>query len=97
MLASKAVTDEERSAAARAMGSARTPAKAAAARANGFKPGNKLTKNGGRKPLPLHAIACSCPAGEALEGHRWDCPRGQAIKRRQGEGVDLTTGIKAAV
>jgi hypothetical protein len=64
------------------MGSARTPAKADASRRNGLLGAEK----GGRPIKPLSAIACTCEAGEALSGHRWNCPRGQAIKRRQKAG-----------
>ena len=97
MLAKKDTTEEARREAARAMGSARTPAKAEAARRNGFKPGNQAARNGGRKPKQLAEIPCKCEAGEALEGHKWDCPKGQAIKRRQADGLDLLTGTKALV
>lgn len=96
MLAKKDTTEEARREAARAMGSARTPAKTEAARRNGFKPGNQAAKNGGRKPKPLGEISCKCGVGEALEGHKWDCPKGQAIKRRQAEGLDLVTGAKVS-
>ena len=91
-IAAKGISEEERRAAAAAMGSARTPAKTAAARRNGFKPGHSFGK--GRSPVPLLEIDCSCEAGEALDAHHWRCPRGQAIKRRQKEGRDVLTGQK---
>jgi hypothetical protein len=65
---------EARREAARLMGSVRTPAKGKNSAINGLK--------GGRPRKPLSAIECRCGAGESLEGHRWNCPRGQAIKRR---------------
>lgn len=74
----KGATMEERRAAAAAMGSARTPAKMAASRRNGILGAD----SGGRPPKPLNEIECRCGAGDALTGHKWDCPRGQAIKRR---------------
>lgn len=94
MLAKHDATEEERREAARAMGRAKTPAKAAAARANGFKAGDPRTKSGGRSPVALDSIPCDCEAGSSLEGHRWNCPRGQAIKRRIKENRDIQTGVK---
>lgn len=91
-LASKEVSDEAKREAARLMGSIRTEKKAASSKANGFKPGHTVV--GGRKSEPLAEIRCTCEAGEALEGHRWDCPRGQAIKRRIKQGRDIQTGEK---
>ena len=93
-LAAKNATPEERRAAAAMMGSARTEKKAAASRANQAKrtPG----KFGGPKPKNIFLLPCKepCTAGESLEGHRWECPRGQAIRRRQRLGFDVITGIK---
>ncbi len=80
--ASKSATTEERRKAAAAMGSARTEAKAAASRRNGLKNALKA----GRPVKPLSEIRCTCDAGESMTGHRWNCPRGQAIKRRQKAG-----------
>lgn len=91
-LASKEAPEDVRKEAARLMGSIKTEKKAAAARANGFKPGHPGHQGGGRKVKPLTELVCSCDAGEATEGHRWDCPRGQAIKRRIKEGRDVLTG-----
>jgi hypothetical protein len=65
------------------MGSARTPAKREAAQRNARINGLK----GGRPTKPLEDILCNCDAGDALEGHRWNCPRGQAIKRRKKAGT----------
>lgn len=62
----------------RRIGSKKTASKAESSRRNG--------ELGGREPLPLADIPCACGAGDALTGHRWDCPRGQAIKRRQKTG-----------
>ncbi len=78
-LATKSATENERRAAAAAMGSARTPAKSEASRRNGI----LGAMSGGRPQKPLSAIECRCGAGDALTGHKWNCPRGQAIKRRQ--------------
>lgn len=89
-LASKEATEEARREAARLMGSIKTEKKARASRANGFKPGNPGSPGRARKRLT--EIPCSCGAGEALEGHKWDCMRGQAIKRRTKQGRDLLTG-----
>ena len=80
--ANKQASPEARKEAARLMGSARTPAKTEAAKRNS--PINGL--KGGRPQKPLAEIPCRCEAGEALDGHRWNCPRGQAIKRRQKAG-----------
>jgi len=81
-LASKDASAEQRREAARLMGRAVTPAKIAANRING--PINGL--KGGRPVLPLSQIACTCGAGEGLEGHKSYCPRGQAIARRRKSG-----------
>lgn len=101
-LASKEASEEARKEAARLMGSTKTEKKAAAARANGFKPGHPGHKNGGRKMTPLSEILCSCGGGDTTElwtaetdtGHKWNCKRAQAIKRRASEGRDLQTGEK---
>ncbi len=71
--------------AARLMGSARTPAKAEAAKRNANGPGRKANP-GGRPLLPLSEFACICGRGDALEGHPTTCPRGLAIRRRQKAG-----------
>jgi hypothetical protein len=70
--------------AARLMGSARTPAKAEAARRNANGPGRKANP-GGRPLKPLAEIPCSCGAGDSME-HKTYCLRGQAIRRRQKAG-----------
>jgi hypothetical protein len=77
-----APSEEARREAARLMGMATTEAKQRAARENG----KKSRPGPGRTPTPLREIACTCLARDAMEGHRWDCPRGQAIKRRQKAG-----------
>jgi hypothetical protein len=83
-LAAKDATEEQRREAARLMGSARTPEKIQKALQNlAARPADKL---GGRKPKALAEIPCTCEAGDSREGHRWNCPRGQAIKRRQKAG-----------
>jgi hypothetical protein len=80
-----AVTEEDKRVAASVLGSVRTEKKRAATQEN-----MRLLRERGLawvKPLtPLSEIRCTCDAGESLEGHRWDCPRGQAIKRRRKEG-----------
>lgn len=81
MLSGGDSSPEARREAARVMGSARTPAKTEAARRNS--PINGL--KGGRPRKDLADIPCSCGAGDALEGHKWNCLRGQAIKRRINE------------
>ncbi len=89
------ISDAEKRAAASVMGSIRTERKSSSSRDNLAKrPPEKL---GGLTPKPLYSLTCSCGAGEALEGHKWSCPRGQAIKRRQKEGRDLLTGEKLQV
>lgn len=83
-----ATTAEERSAAARLMGSITTEKKAAASRLNGLKsPGGP-----GRSPVPLYGIPCVCGAGEVVEGHKASCPRGAAVIRRSKAGKDAITG-----
>ena len=94
-LHASSISNEEKKAAASLMGSIKTPKKASASRGNLAK--RPPEKMGGLKPTPLSALACTCGAGEALEGHRWDCPRGQAIKRRIKEGRDVQTGEKLPV
>lgn len=93
-LASKDVDEEARREAARLMGSIRTEKKAAASRANGFKPGNKAGKNGGRPWKPISEVECNCTGGDSIEAssHTWRCPRGQSIRRRIKEGRDVVTG-----
>ena len=76
-------TAEARREAARLMGSVTSELKAQRARENG----RKAPPGPGRSQLPLSEITCTCEAGEALEGHRWNCPRGQAIKRRKKAGT----------
>lgn len=82
-------------------GEVRTEKKTLAARLNGAK---NTTPGPGRGPVSLSEIECSvkagksagssCPGGDALTGHHWSCPRGQAIIRRQKEGRDIETGKK---
>lgn len=91
-LASKGADEEARREAARLMGSVRTEKKAASSRANGFKPGHEPYRAGGRKLQHLYALPCSCGAGDTIEGHKWDCARMKAIKRRVKEGRDILTG-----
>lgn len=81
-LAAADADEEQRREAARMMGRARSEAKAEAARRNSLLSIGK----GGRPTKPLSEIACKCGVGDALEGHKWDCPRGQAIKRRKKAG-----------
>jgi hypothetical protein len=81
-------TGEKKLAAAVALGSRKSDRKAAASRENG----KRASPGPGSPPKPLLEIRCTCTTGEALEGHRWDCPRGQAIKRRIKEGRDVLTG-----
>ena len=85
-------TGEKKLAAAVALGAIKTEKKAAASAKNGFKPGNTASKNGGRKVVALYSLKCSCGAGDTTEGHKWSCPRAQAIKRRIKEGRELQTG-----
>ncbi len=88
--ATKEATEEARREAARLMGSIKTEKKAQASRANGFKPGNPGSPGRARKALS--EFPCSCEEPDSLTGHKWDCMRGQAIKRRQKQGRDLITG-----
>ena len=65
------------------MGSARTPAKIAAARENVAK---------ARSLRPFKALAdipCNCGAADTLE-HKSTCPRGRTIRRRRKLGQPLT-------
>ena len=81
-----AATDPDaRREAARLMGSARTPAKAAAAKRNANGPGRKANP-GGRPLKALADIPCTCGRGDALEGHPTTCLRGLAIRRRRKAG-----------
>jgi len=84
-LAAKDAPPEARSEAARLMGQVRTQRKIEAAMANLAK--RTEDEKGGRPPKQLVEIECRCAAGEALDGHQWDCPRGQAIKRRKKAGL----------
>lgn len=97
-LAKKELSPEERRAAAAAMGSISTPKKAQASARNGFKPGNKLARNGGRPHKAITELVCNCAGGDSLEesAHKWRCPRGQAIRRRISESRDVLTGEKLA-
>ncbi len=61
------------------IGKIKTAKKAEASRRNG-------RLHGGRPFKPLAEIPCSCAAGDALEGHKTYCLRGQAIRRRQKAG-----------
>jgi len=76
---------ETASAAGRALGSIKTPKKAEASRRNGL-----MANGAGGRPLKsLGEIACTCGAGDALEGHKTYCLRGQAIRRRHKAGQPL--------
>jgi hypothetical protein len=82
-LRKKAISDEERREAARLMGSLTSDRKARSSAENG-----KLAPPGpGRSPKPLEEYPCTCAVGDSLDGHRWNCPRGQAIKRRRKAGT----------
>ena len=70
------------------LGSIKTPKKTESSRRN-VKIALQHARNQGRKPWPLSRYECTCGKGEALEGHAWDCPRGQAIKRRLKKGQPL--------
>lgn len=63
------------------IGSIKTPKKAASSAANG--------RLGGRPNKALADFPCTCGNGDALEGHPTTCPRGRAIRRRQGKGQPL--------
>ncbi len=78
--------------AARLLGSIRTEKKSQAARENLA----KVRYTGGRRPKPLSELACTCEAGESLEGHKSHCPRGRAIKRRRAKGESLEDGPAGA-
>ena len=71
--------------AARQMGRTRSERKAATSRENAAR--RMPEQMPGRTPKPLAEIPCRCDAGGAMVGHRWDCPRGQAIKRREKAGA----------
>jgi len=62
----------------RERGSVRSAKKAGSSAENG--------RLGGRPERPLSDLLCACSAGDALDGHKTYCPRGRAIKRRQGSG-----------
>jgi hypothetical protein len=79
----RATDPAEASEAGRALGRISTPKKAEAARRNGL----LANGAGGRPQKPLAEIPCTCAAAEALDGHRWNCPRGQAVKRRRKAGT----------
>ncbi len=91
-------TGEKKLAAAVALGSIKTEKKAAASARNGFKPGNKVSKNGGRPWKALSEVACNCSGGESADAsaHTWRCPKGQSIRRRIAEGRDVLTGTLLA-
>jgi len=60
-----------------------SPSQQAASRENG--------KKGGRPAgslKPLSAIPCNCEA-EEIGSHKSTCPRGRAVRRRQGAGQPL--------
>lgn len=72
---------EARKQAARLLGKASTPAKAAAAREN--------IKRAGKTPFKaLETIPCNCD-GTGLD-HKSTCPRGRTIRRRRKLGQPLT-------
>ena len=60
--------------AAQVMGEARSERKTLAARENG--------KQGGRPLKPLEQLPCTC--GPDAAHHTSRCPRGKAVKRREG-------------
>lgn len=80
-LRQKGSTGEAKREAARLLGMSTSERKKATSAANG-----RLSKSGGRPPLPLSEIPCNCGRGEAMEGHPTTCPRGRAIRRRQKAG-----------
>jgi hypothetical protein len=86
------LSKEQKKAAAALLGSIRSDKKSKASRIN--LANRPPEKRGGLTPKLLGDISCSCSAGDALDGHRWDCPRGQAIKRRIKENRDIQTGAK---
>ena len=74
--------EEGRREAARRLGAARTPRKAASSSEN-------LARARSLRPFkPLAAIPCTCGAGESLE-HKSTCPRGRTIRRRRKLGQPL--------
>ena len=59
----------------------------------------KSRENGkkGRRPfLPISAIACTCGAGDAIEGHKSTCNRGKALKRRNAFATAHNAPTEAA-
>jgi hypothetical protein len=87
------MTDEEIIKKAAALNGARkSERKAAAARANGFKPGHSFGGRGGEKPKPLFDSPCNCGAGDVIEGHKSKCPRYHLIFKRRKNHLDLMTG-----
>ena len=77
-----ATTQEEKNAAAVALGSIRSEKKAATSRQN-ILAAKAAGKQGGREPKPISAFACTCGRGDSLEGHPTTCPRGLVIWRRK--------------
>ena len=78
----RAPATEEASKAGQILGSRRTLKKEASSRRNILAAKAKGLV-GGRPKKALSEFVCICAAPDALEGHRWDCLRGQAIKRRR--------------
>jgi hypothetical protein len=81
---------DKASEAGRFLGSIRTERKAEASRAN-ILAAKAAGKVGGRPQKPLRDYACTCGAGDTIEGHKSTCPRGNAIwrRRRAGKPVEL--------
>jgi hypothetical protein len=84
--------DEIRRRAAALNGSIKTEKKAAAARANGFKPGHPHGGQGGRVPISLFDSPCSCGVGDVVDGHKSKCPRYHLVFKRRRDKLDVMTG-----
>lgn len=92
----RAGNEDARKEAARLMGRAKTPKKAASSAANGLQGGRPQNLNGGRQPKPMSEIACTCGAGDVTVDdagkplHPTTCPRGRVIRYRLTKGLPLT-------
>ena len=67
------------------IGSRKTERKAKSSAENG-------RRFGGRPKgtlTPLSDLLCTCGAGESVENHKSNCPRGRAIRRRLAAGLPL--------